>query len=502
MAHLRGPAPLLVGGFALAACAAAAVVVGALYSPLIGLAAGCAIAAMIPVAVYGVEWGVPVFALMLVALEEFPSGLAETGAEGVERSTRTAFYAKSMGLSGLYPSDVILLGLLGLLFMNAVLLRRRRFFAMDSVGLMVIALITMVILSAVISLAAGDPFSGSIPEDDTTVLYHFNDRALRLIGVFQIKNFVMLLPAYLCGLLYLDRPERLERLLMAILVGFVVLACEGVARVARHPGILGQGSPLFYDSPSSWFFALFAFYTVSAWGRGVITGYRAAAFGLFSAVLMLFVVISFRRTMWGGIAISGAAILAALPGRARLRLILGGAAIAAVAGTALILSPVGALIAEKVGQRIDQTGGTDLSTIYRLAMFVHFSHGDDTPVFGWGVTPLWNKLVQFGYLTFNLENMHSLYFWIWLRTGLAGFTVATIAFLFLLGRAGTVFIASHTPQIKALALCLLAMIFIYLFSGVFNPVYGEFRYIVPLGLALAILTRLPQFDRMSPGPPC
>jgi O-antigen ligase len=243
---------------------------------------------------------------------------------------------------------------------------------------------------------------------------------------------------------------------------------------------------------------------VSAWGRGELEGLHAALLAMFSVVLLLFVLVSFRRTMWGGIAISAAGIFAALPGKARLRLLLVGGAITAVAGAGLLVSPVGALLFQKVGDRIAETGVQDLSTVYRLAMFVHFlGGGDNTPLLGWGVTPLWNKIVQFGYLTFNLENMHSLYFWIWLRMGLVGFTVAVLVFLYLLWRALQIFFrSSSTPRTRVLAIVLAAMIFIFLFSGVFNPVYGEFRYIVPLGLALAILTRLPQFDRLGVVEPC
>ena len=92
---------------------------------------------------------------------------------------------------------------------------------------------------------------------------------------------------------------------------------------------------------------------------------------------------------------------------------------------------------------------------------------------------------------------HSLYFWLLLRTGSIGFVVAMLGFAFYLLRALAIYARSDDGQIKSLALCIFALILIFLFSGMFNPVYGEARYMAPLGVALGVMTALGRFHRLQ-----
>ena len=78
-----------------------------------------------------------------------------------------------------------------------------------------------------------------------------------------------------------------------------------------------------------------------------------------------------------------------------------------------------------------------------------------------------------------------------------GFVVAMAGYAFILLRLLAIFFAARDGQFKAIAICLFTAVLITLFSGIFNPVYGEARYMLPLGLALGMATRLGQMSRLQ-----
>jgi CDP-diglyceride synthetase len=86
--------------------------------------------------------------------------------------------------------------------------------------------------------------------------------------------------------------------------------------------------------------------------------------------------------------------------------------------------------------------------------------------------------------------VHSLYFWWFLRTGWFGMVVASLGAATVLFQSWRAFRRTREPQTKVLALTVLLAWVMLAFSGVFNPVYGEARYMILTGLGLALLTHL------------
>ena len=448
--------------------------------------------------VFGPRLAMPAVLFAVVALEEFPSGLGEQGQEGVDRSTRTPFYSMSLGLGGLYAPDVLLLGAIGVVLAHAILHKRNGLLRLDAIGWTIALMMFMAGLSALLSLSGANPFVTVIQQDDATTPYDANAQALAYIGLFQFKNYALLLAGYVGALLHVDRRSKLNDMVAAVLLGVLALYAFGIGRLIAKPSIITRADPLFYDSPSSLIFALVVFYALAGWGFGIHSWRRTLWQAAVAAVAVLFILVSYRRAMWGGIALSGLIVVAVLPRPAQVRLLVWGSVAAIGLGAAVMASPLGGMLLERVVSRIGATSIADTSTLYRIALFVHFlGPHSDVPLFGYGVTPLWTKFFYFSYLRFNLENVHSLYFWLYLRTGPIGFVVAMAGYAFILLRLLAIFFAARDGQFKAIAICLFTAVLITLFSGIFNPVYGEARYMLPLGLALGMATRLGQMSRLQ-----
>lgn len=65
-----------------------------------------------------------------------------------------------------------------------------------------------------------------------------------------------------------------------------------------------------------------------------------------------------------------------------------------------------------------------MALFYNMLKLNHFS------LWGYGVKPLWNVPLVMGSFCFNFENVHNLYYWFILRTGVAGIS----AFFYLVFR--------------------------------------------------------------------
>ena len=425
--------------------------------------------------------------LTTLMIDEFPNAVGET----VERSSRTIFYSKSLGLPGLYPPDLLLILAIGLIAWHVLLQRRRFGLRMDPVFAVVLSLAACVAIAMMSSLLAGDPLREVVIETTTGLGFDVNQRGLQYIAAFQFKMFLMLPGAYLLGRLVLHEPGGLKLMTMLFFVGIVGNVLVGSLRLATHPGIVAAGNPLFYDSPSTWIFALFIFHTLAAWAWGLLSPRQTLLRAAIGAVLFVFIVISFRRTMWGACVLAGLLLVLLLPGRSRARLIFAGAGVVAVVGALVLFTPLQDQLLAPVLGRVEQTTIQDTSTLYRLAIFVYMAeHFAEIPLFGYGLEPLWNKIVALGYFRTNIENIHSLYFWWFLRTGWFGLLVAFFGAVTVLFQSWRAFRRTHQPDTKVLALCLLLAWVMLAFSGIFNPVYGEARYMILTGLGLALLSHL------------
>lgn len=484
----KGIALLLL---ALAAALGAGVGFGTSINPALPLAILFGIVAVI-LLVLRPRWAFALFIFALLVIEEFPSVQGET----VERSTRTAFYAKSLGLGGLYAPDLWIIALLGIFLFLRLANHRRLGIVVDQIGWALMLIAFMATLSIVLSFTDGDPFAGGIIQETTGVAININEQALKMIALFHFKLFFMMFAAYLLTQLIIETRAHLQDLLRVCFVGALACVAVGAARIALNPGLIRQGLPLFYDSPSSWFFALFAMYTVVAWAHHLSPPRRIQMMTAISAVLMIFVLVSFRRTMWGAILLASIPLFFWLPSRARGRLVM----ILGVGFSLLLLivlaTPLRDVILAPVLGRVEQTNVSDVSTLYRLAIAVHIVDNFDTiPLFGHGARPLWNEIAALGFFRTNLENIHSLYWWWLLRTGLIGVLVGAIAIGMIFRQTWKSARTPASPQLRAIGIMIFLAFLMFLFSGIFNPVYAQVRYMVPVGIGLAIATRILQLAR-------
>jgi hypothetical protein len=437
------------------------------------------------------------FLFLLLVMDEFPSLLGEV----VERSMRTPFYSKSLGVGGVYVPDVLLVLLIGAHLFHAFWRRRSMNLVLDRIGMAILVIAAMMILSAASSLVFDDALAPVFLRKDSGLGFDVKPEALALVSVFQFKQVFLGFFAYLLGQMALQNEAHLDGVLRVM--GLAALAEIGIGamRFASTPTLIGENLPLFYDSPSSLLFALVGLYTLGAWAYGGLKGWRLIAMCAVSAVLMFYVLVSFRRTMWAAIALAFLLMLIWMPRLTRSRLLIIGSFLTLLVAGVVALTPLGASLVGSIMFRLEQTNVHDPSTLARLAIAVRvYQMFPDLPVLGFGVKPIWNEIASLGYFETSLENVHSLYYWWLLRTGYAGIGAMAVAFGLV---ASTLWRSKNQaqPRMRVLALCLMLGYLMVLVSGIFNPVYAETRYTVLVGIGLAITSRLLSFARSAPPSP-
>lgn len=430
--------------------------------------------------------------LAMLVFEEFPSGLGE----GAERAQRNAFYAQSIVVPGLYMPDVLLISAIGLAVLGLLIERRRPDLRWDRTAVWMVLMIVVMVISVGGAFVRGNPLDYGGIQSSIGFGFEINERSASLIAFFQIKNFILLMLAYLATLLYVRDRTGLDRCLQVLGVAAGVYLLIGLTRLAAHPGWVAQTIPLFYDSLSSLLFVLIAYYVIAAWSQGLLSRGQTLWMSILAGFMMLFLLVSFRRTMWGAAVLAVLPLLAFMPASRRNFLLVGGSAAALVVGGAILLSPVGEAVLAAVAARLGETSEDDHSTAYRMVLFRYFAdHYDQIPLFGHGPRPLWNEMVTIKQFRISLENVHSLYFWVWLRLGHVGLAVFIVGLVTIMAQAWALSSKAADPRFRVVALMVLLTILMYAFSGIFNPVYSQPRYLMVLGLALGLLSRMIQWER-------
>ncbi len=461
------------------------------YDLRIGIAASLGLLALVPLCLRP-DWMFAGFVLSIFWIEEFPGAMGET----LERSIRSPFYSKSLGVPGLNAPDLMMLVLISVLMLRAFSIRRMKILWFDGIGAALVLLATAPIAALTANFITGNPFAHVDISETTGVAFDMSDFALRYIAVFQVKIFGYVFMAYVLGLLALQAEGAIERFIRLMAFAAVGMCVIGFVRLAQHPHIVLQVIPLFYHSPTSWLFALVIFYSICAWAFGLLSAAETRGVTVLCAVLTVFILISFRRTMWGGIALSAVILAFYLPSRPRRRIMILLGLFGTLGGCILLATPLQSIVLAPALTRLGQTSVDDTSTLYRLVLFLWFADNfRDIPVFGFGFAPLWNKIAGLGYFRVNLENIHSLYFWWWLRFGYYGLLAAFAALLLILREIFRIVAWKEESQIRAIGICALLALTILLFSGIFNPVYGEARYMIFAGLMLATISVLRRRQR-------
>jgi hypothetical protein len=432
-------------------------------------------------------WVPRLLVVAILLVDEFPNALGEVA----ERSLRTPFYGISLGAPLLYGPDVLILLGIALFTLQRALAQRALGFRFDRITLVVVAVVIAVIAAIASTLSTGNPLREVVIQNTTGLDFDFNQRGLNLIGVFQFKMLLTIATAYWLGRLWFSEPGSRRSLVICFGVGIAGNLVAGCLRWYQNPDLTTKGFPLFYDSPSTWFFAIFIFYAVAGWAYHLHSASRTAWYSAASMVLVVFIAVSFRRTMWGASLIAGALLLVLLPAPRRRRLILICFGLLVCGALLALAPPLQEALIGAVLRRLNQTSETDLSTVYRVAIALYMAdHFQDIPFFGYGVMPLWNEVVALSLFRTNIENVHSLYYWWFLRAGWFGMVLGALGATTVFFEALRAHWRARLADDKVITLMLLLAFVMFAFSGVFNPVYGESRYLVMVGLGLALLSQV------------
>lgn len=465
----------------------------ALVSSVYGWKVGVGIAGMIPVAALVVlrpRAGVILFIFALAFFEEFPGGLSD---QVVARSARLPFYATTFGLPAVYPPDAIIAGLLGLYWLRKMLRGEKFDMKLDMVGAALILIAASMLISILLGLLDDEPLGPEVLDLSLLGAIKLPETAARYIAVLQIKLFVLLFGAYVLGLIYFRSERDLRDMIVAVTVAMVATIGLGGWRLFNDPSMVKKLIAVIYDTGTVTLMALAVYYVISKWSCGLYTPRQTVPRALYSIALMLLIVLSFRRTLWGAIVLATAVLPFILPREGRPRLLMLIALGVLLIGVALGSIPGGQALVASALARAEETHLDDPSTLYRFALLVWVvDRFGELPLFGWGIKPLWNETVHIRFFASNMENVHSLYFWVLTRFGIMGLLAFGAGLLLVLMKMVGVARRVTRPEHKILLAVIFLSIVLYLFGGIFNPVYANVRLVVPMGFALAIVTRLPE----------
>ena len=464
------------------------------------LAAGAIILAIPVLAVVVVRprLGMLLLIFMISFVEEFRGGIGDTNTGGDEalRSERTPFYSITLGLPSLYIPDVLIGGLLFLYMVKLVLWRESPPFRLDKIGVALLLIVGSLAISVIVSLVRPDPFGPPVLDLSTLGSIKLPEKNVadvaRYFPILHFKLFALLFPSYLLGLFFF-REEKDVRQMLAV-IGLAMVCTIGLAtyRLASDPAILRNLVPVVFDTGSVALMLMAVFYSVLMWASGKYSVSRSLLQGIFCALLLLFILLSFRRTLWGAAALGGIMLPFILRPGARGKFLMLGSI--GTCGVLVLLgtTPPGQALLQSLVARVGETNLNQASTLYRFALLVWLvDRFDDLPLFGYGVAPLWGEIVRIRFFAASMENVHSLFLWILLRTGAAGFAIWSFAFYLILARVLEVFRMVDDDRDRIILGVIFLSIVMLLFNGIFNPVYANVRHIVPLGISLALVTRLP-----------
>lgn len=421
--------------------------------------------------------------IAILVIDEFPGGLGEVP----ERSLRTTFYSKSVGIPGFYLPDLLLFGFLGLYILQQWAKKSPNPFVFDYIGRSLALLCVCIVLSTFTSLLSFDFGAHYIVQQSTFTSFEINQKGLKLIGFFQVKLFFAMFPAYLATMVFLQN-HGLKKLMQLFAIAISLASLIGLMRFASKPGLLLSMTPVVYDSATVILFCLcFMHFLYLFFKREYVRGSDILTLIIIGIFLFL-ILSSFRRTIWGAfilVMMSYAVYLWSLEQKRAFNLL----SVVIVMGALVMASPIGIKMISLILGRLFETSNSDPSTLYRFVLFKYFVENiGNIPFFGYGIKPLWNEIIRLRFFEANLENVHSLYYWVVLRFGILGMLGFTVAGLLIrnfykklrLHYQGTI----ENQYLRMFGY----FFFMYLFSGVFNPVYAQFRYAFILGVIFACMS--------------
>ena len=256
------------------------------------------------------RYGVLVLIFAIGFVEEFRGGIGERQAGGNEflRSERTPFYAATIGLPGTYIPDLMILGTLGLYMLRAVLQRTPVSFRFDRIGVGLSLLGLVLFVSMLLPLAGPDPFGPLVLDLSTMGSVKLPEKNVtdvaRYLPMLQYKLFMILFPSYVLGLFFFRSTRDIDQAVTVLGLALVATIGLGIVRIARDPGMIQKLTPVIFDTGSVALLSMGVFYMVGRWASNHYPPNRAIFRVVLCTAMMVLILLSFRRTMWGAIAVA------------------------------------------------------------------------------------------------------------------------------------------------------------------------------------------------------
>lgn len=486
-----------LAGVGLGGLAAIIVLASTATKPVIAFAAIVAVP-LLGMALVRPRYAMLAFLFCMAFVEEFPGGIGDHNAGGDEtqRSARTPFYSATLGIPSLYLPDVMIGGLSLLYLFKYILWREPLPLRLDKIGVGLAILLLVTMLSIIVPLWRIDPFGPPVLDLSTLGSIKLTGKNVsdvaRYLPVLQYKLFVLFFAAYMLGLFFFRDERDIDQTIRIVGIAMAATVVLAVSRLARDPGMVRLLVPVVFDTGSVALMAMTVFYLIGRWTSGHYPPTRSVLYTVLCGLLMLFILLSFRRTMWGAIACAIVFFPFLLPRRAVARLFVVVSVGFCVGLVLAAVTPAGQALVQSVLSRAGETNLNESSTLYRFAIMSWVVENiGDLPLFGYGLRPLWDEKVYIRFFVISMENVHSLYIWVLARMGLVGMLGTTVMVILAVWRMWEVFRAIQDERYRLILAVIFLGLVMFLFNGIFNPVYANVRHVVPLGLSLAIVTQLP-----------
>jgi hypothetical protein len=430
------------------------------------------------------------FFLLVMVVEEFlPSLVVE------DRTNRrlTILYGLSfLGIPGVYPVDVMLLGLLAVSLLVAGVEHRRLPFLSDSL------FAPLALTAGWIAIAAGISMF-VMPDTTSPEAYDFDEIEIgldkniaMLVPYMQFKSWTYVYASYALVRLLLRKTQAIRALLWMVLLAAIGSICIAAYRFGYYGLMKGEHGSLMYDDASLFVLTVVTCFFPLAWSRRLFPARHVFWQGFIVLGSAAVIAMSFRRATWLGFALCLTIVFLLLPHRLKARTLMVGALAGAGFLVFSVMSGGGESISMAVG--VDQLD-RQRSAIYRLALVHNMLRGDNFTLLGYGIKPLWNLPLVMGSFHFNYENVHSLYYWFILRTGLIGLALVLYFFYRALKACWILRRDARSPWCATLAETLLIGFVLFMLLSWFHPVYGMARFVILLGLMCGTLMAVAAANR-------
>jgi hypothetical protein len=413
------------------------------------------------------------FFLLVMFVEEFLPGLVVE--DRTDRQLTVLYGLSFLRIPGVYPVDVLLGGLLALAIYRASVARRALPLLGDS------SFLPLALTAGWIAIAAGISMF-VFPDTTTPEAYNIDEvdigltkRIALLVPYMQFKNWMYVYLAYALSRIYLRDGLEMRHLLRATALASVATLTIAGYRFVVYRVMQGARGSLIYDDASLFVLTLTTGFILLAWGRNMYSRKTMFWQGLIVGGAAGVIALSSRRGTTLSFALCIMMVFLFLPNRYKARALL-----LAAFGAALFLLFGGGSSGVSTGVALDELN-RDRSAVYRLALIHNILRGDNFTLLGYGVKPLWNLPLVMGSFHFNYENVHNLYYWFILRTGIVGLVLILYFFYRSLRACWNLRKQASTPWCATLAETLFIGFLLFMFLGWFHPLYGMARFAILLG---------------------